>query len=94
MKLATPLSGKITPRLGWWTWSVAVLPVRGAQLGAGQMPRVCPELLKGEDEFEKKCEMFPTMIAWEDYPTYEGNRWDTVANDYTMDVATILDKKC
>ncbi len=29
MMVTTPLSGKITPRLGWWTWSVAVLPVRG-----------------------------------------------------------------
>ena len=54
---------------------------------------------KVEDEFEKKCEMFPQhdgriIIFWEDYPTYEGNRWDTMANDYTMDVTTSLDKKC
>ena len=57
---------------------------------------------KVEDEFEKKCEMFPHydghfIIVWEDYPTYEGDQWDTMANDYwgnTMDVTTILDKKC
>ena len=62
--------------------------------------RPCPELLKVEDEFEKKCEMFPQhdghfIIVWEDYPTYEGDQWDTMADDYwgnTMDVNTILDK--
>ena len=49
MMVTTPLSGKTTPRLGRWTWSVAVLPVRGDQLRAVQVSHVCPELLKIEE---------------------------------------------